>query len=65
MPYRICDCLCHVDHGIQHCMPCCSPCPVCHINIVGSVDEHISRDHRREAAAETLKRLKAKADQSW
>jgi len=43
--WDICRCECHFKEGIDHCVPCCSPCPICGENIDGVLDNHIFDEH--------------------
>ena len=31
--YDRCDCDCHTNDGVMHCVPCCYPCAVCGENV--------------------------------
>ncbi len=38
----ICECACHVSHGLVHFIPCCAECMYCGENIsIGRYDKHL------------------------
>ena len=42
----ICDCDCHSNRGVMHCIPCCYPCPDCGERIEnGHMSGHKRRRH--------------------
>jgi hypothetical protein len=45
-----CHCACHRNSGIEHCMPCCHPCPVCGMRIAYGFEDHV-KNHSRKGAA--------------
>ena len=40
-----CDCKCHTIEGMEHVVPCCGECPICHNKRIkmACFEEHVTR----------------------